>query len=332
MNEAMFKYSIYACFIGFILDMIFGDPHFKFHPIRLMGKLIEKLEKIFHKIFPDSPTGLTMAGTIFNIAVCAVSAAASFGIIFSGYYINAWLGIAVESGVCYFMLAAKSLKKESMKVYEKICEGDIFAAKESLSMIVGRDTEKLDKKGIIKAAVETVAENLSDGVIAPIFYMLLGGGTAGVLYKAINTMDSMTGYKNEKYFFFGKFSAKLDDAANFIPSRISAVTLIIACFISGKDYKSACRIFKRDRFRHQSPNSGQTESVCAGALNIQLSGDAFYFGRLYKKPFIGDDIRPVRPQDIIDINRLMYLSSFLMMGIFGGGIAGIHIFLGGGLF
>ncbi len=328
----MFKYSIYACFIGFALDMLLGDPNFIFHPIRLIGKMIQVFEKFFRKAFPCSQKGLIIAGTFFNIAVCVISVFTAFIIIFYGYEVNVYFGAAFESVVCYFMLAAKSLKKESMKVYEKIMAGDIDGGKKAVSMIVGRDTENLDEKGIIKAAVETVAENLSDGVIAPLFYMLIGGGIFGVFYKAVNTMDSMVGYKNEKYFLFGKFSARLDDIVNFIPSRISAFMMILASFILGKDYKSAFKIFKRDRFNHSSPNSAQTEAVCAGALNIRLSGDAFYFGKLYRKPFIGDDINPIIPNNIVDINRLMYLSSFLMLILFGGVIAVIHILFGGGVF
>ena len=271
----MFIYSIYACFIGFILDMIFGDPYFLFHPIRVMGKMIQVLEKVFRKVFSSSSKGIMLAGVFFNVSVCVISVFTAFIIILWGYRLNVYFGVAVESVTCYFMIAAKSLKKESMKVYKKITSGDILGGRKALSMIVGRDTEKLDEKGIIKAAVETVSENLSDGVIAPIFYMLIGGGVLGVFYKAVNTMDSMVGYKNERYFLFGKFSAKLDDAVNFVPSRISAFMMILASFILGKDYKNAFRVFKRDRFNHSSPNSAQTEAVCAGALNIRLSGDAF---------------------------------------------------------
>ena len=273
-----------------------------------------------------------LAGVFFNVSVCVISVFTAFIIILWGYRLNVYFGVAVESVTCYFMIAAKSLKKESMKVYKKITSGDILGGRKALSMIVGRDTEKLDEKGIIKAAVETVSENLSDGVIAPIFYMLIGGGVLGVFYKAVNTMDSMVGYKNERYFLFGKFSAKLDDAVNFVPSRISAFMMILASFILGKDYKNAFRVFKRDRFNHSSPNSAQTEAVCAGALNIRLSGDAFYFGKLYKKPFIGDDIKSVAPQDIADVNRIMYLSSFLMMFLFGGSVFTVHILIGGGIF
>ncbi len=328
----MFIYSIYACFIGFILDMIFGDPYFLFHPIRVMGKMIQVLEKVFRKVFSSSSKGIMLAGVFFNVSVCVISVFTAFIIILWGYRLNVYFGVAVESVTCYFMIAAKSLKKESMKVYKKITSGDILGGRKALSMIVGRDTEKLDEKGIIKAAVETVSENLSDGVIAPIFYMLIGGGVLGVFYKAVNTMDSMVGYKNERYFLFGKFSAKLDDAVNFVPSRISAFMMILASFILGKDYKNAFRVFKRDRFNHSSPNSAQTEAVCAGALNIRLSGDAFYFGKLYKKPFIGDDIKSVAPQDIADVNRIMYLSSFLMMFLFGGSVFTVHILIGGGIF
>ena len=328
----MFIHSVYACFIGFFLDIIFGDPHFLYHPIRLIGKLIEVLETFFRRIFPDSEKGFLMAGIFFSITVCIIVTGVVFIIIYTAYRLNVYFGVLFEGIICYFMIAAKSLKTESMKVYKKISDGDIEGGRKAVSMIVGRDTKCLDEKGIIKAAVETVAENLSDGVIAPLLYMIIGGGTLGALYKAINTMDSMVGYKNDRYIFFGRFPARLDDTVNFIPSRISAFIMIFAGFILHMDYKRAFVIFKRDRFNHASPNSAQTEAVCAGVLGIRLSGDAYYFGKLYKKPFIGDDINDITPRNIIDINRLMYVSSFIALFIFVGVAVFAHIFMGGGLF
>ena len=185
-------------------------------------------------------------------------------------------------------------------------------------MIVGRDTEKLNETGITKAAVETVAENTSDGVTAPLLYMMLGGAPLGFLYKAVNTMDSMLGYKNEKYLYFGKIPAKMDDVFNFIPARVTAMFMVCASFLAGLDGKNAWRIYLRDRRKHASPNAAQTESVCAGALRIRLAGDAVYFGKVYKKEFIGDDLRPIDPEDIIKAGRLMYVTALLMMFVFGG--------------
>lgn len=306
--------SLIACLIGFVLDLIFGDPNFGAHPIRLIGKLISSTEKMLRKIFPSDK--LKIAGFFLVLIVCGVSFGISALILYLSYNVNKYLGIGIEALICFFMLSAKSLKKESMKVYNHLSKGDVEGARKAVSMIVGRDTAVLDEKGIAKAAVETVAENLSDGVIAPLLYMFVGGGSLSVLYKAINTMDSMVAYKNENYIDFGFFAAKLDDIANFIPSRLSALLLVFSAFLGGKDYKKAFKIFKRDRFNHASPNSAQTESACAGALGIQLGGDAYYFGKLYKKKFIGDFVNEVNYRHIYDINRLMYISAFSCVFIF----------------
>ena len=328
----MFKYSLIACFIGFFIDLIIGDPIWFYHPIRLVGNLIVKLEKFFRCIFPKNDRGLLLGGFFLTFTVCLITTTIVFIILFFSYKVNLYFGVFIESIICYFIIATKSLKTESMKVYYKLSKNDIEGARFAVSMIVGRDTKNLDKKGIIKATVETVAENLSDGVIAPLIFMLIGGGVFGAFYKAINTMDSMIGYKNEKYIKFGKCSAKLDDIVNFFPSRISAIILIFASFICRQDYKSAFVIFKRDRFNHASPNSAQTESACAGALNIQLAGDAYYFGKLYKKPFIGDDIKEINEQHIVIVNKLMYVSAFSTLLLFGGLLLFMHITIGGDFF
>lgn len=237
-----------------------------------------------------------------------------FCLLFLAYKINLFVGIAVESILGYYLLAARCLEKESIKVYGALQKRDIKEARKAVSMIVGRDTQNLDEKGIIKAAVETVAENSSDGVTAPLFYMTFGV-PLGYLYKAVNTMDSMVGYKNERYINFGKIPAKIDDIFNFIPSRFTALLMIVSSFILGLDGKNAYKIWRRDRFNHASPNSAQTESVCAGALNISLAGDAYYFGKLYKKKTIGDNNRPIENDDIKKSNRLMYCTSVLMLAV-----------------
>ncbi|MCC8159932.1 MAG: adenosylcobinamide-phosphate synthase CbiB [Oscillospiraceae bacterium] len=300
-----------ALSIGFLLDFIFGDPNFKLHPIRLMGKLIELSEKLMRKIFPKTQKGEFIGGIFMAALVLLVCGGVPFAVLFFAYRFNLFLGVAVEAVMCYFMLAAKSLRDASMEVYTPLICGDIERAREKVSMIVGRDTDGLDEVGITKAAVETVAENTGDGVIAPLIYMAIGGGVLGCLYKAVNTMDSMVGYKNEKYINFGKAAAKIDDIANFIPSRISARLMIISAYIMRLDGKNASMIYKRDSRNHASPNSAQTESVMAGALRIQLGGDAYYFGELYKKPFIGDDIRGTQYIDIKNANRLMYMTAIM---------------------
>lgn len=296
--------------ISFIIDCLLGDPYKLPHPIRAIGNLISHLEKIIRKVMPDK---LRTGGIILALTVIVVSVCVPLAILIACYTINKWCGIIVEGIMCYYMIAPKCLKKESMKVYRAIKDGDTEKARYAVSMIVGRDTDVLDEKGIIKATVETVAENTSDGVTAPIIYMSLFGAVGGFFYKSVNTMDSMIGYKNEKYADIGRFSAKLDDVLNFLPSRITAVIMIVSAYILRLDGKNAYKIWKRDRHNHASPNSAQTESVCAGSLDVQLAGDAYYFGELHKKQFIGDDIRPIENEDIRHVNRLMYMSSVIVL-------------------
>ena len=308
-------YSLLACVIGFILDLCFGDPYWMwFHPVRLIGSLIAFLEKILRKIFPKNSVGEFAAGTVLAIFVVAASVSVPYAVLKVLYGVSIYIGIAAESIFCYFLFAAKSLKSESMKVYGALNENDIKKAREAVSMIVGRDTDCLDKDGITKAAVETVAENLSDGVTAPMLYMVIFGACGGFFYKAVNTMDSMIGYKNDKYIYFGRFAAILDDFVNFIPSRLSAFIMIIVSFLDSRfDGKNALKIFIRDRKKSSSPNSAQTESACAGALGIRLLGDAYYFGKLYKKSTIGDNINSIEPKHIRLANRLLYQTAFLSL-------------------
>ena len=303
--------SVLPLAVGFILDTIIGDPYSLPHPIRLIGNLISGLEKLIRKNF-----GNLKAGGFFLVStVLLLSCGIPLIILVLAYRISAVLGIIAESIMCFYLIAAKCLKDESMKVYKNLADNDTEGARKAVSMIVGRDTDKLDKYGIIRAAVETVAENTSDGVTAPIIYMSLGGAGLGFFYKAVNTMDSMIGYKNEKYKDLGYFAARLDDFMNYIPSRFTAVLMIVSSFILGYDCKNAYRIWKRDRRKHASPNSAQTESVCAGALNIRLAGDAYYFGQLHKKDYIGDNIREIENDDIKSANKLMYMTAILTLGI-----------------
>lgn len=295
---------------GFLLDCILGDPYSLPHPIRLIGRLISALEKWVRNAFANH---LTAGGTILALIVLMTSAGIPLAVLFLCYRVNIWLGAAVESILCYYMLAARCLRSESMKVYRAISENDTEKARTAVSMIVGRDTKPLDRNGIIRAAVETVAENTSDGVTAPMLYMGLGGAVLGFFYKAANTMDSMIGYTSEKYLHIGKFAAKLDDVLNYIPSRLTALLMILSAGILRLDMKNAWRIWRRDRRNHASPNSAQTEAVCAGALDVRLAGDAYYFGELHKKPFIGDNIREIENEDIRRANRLMYCTSALML-------------------
>jgi adenosylcobinamide-phosphate synthase len=308
------RYHITALVAGFLLDMILGDPYSFPHPIRLIGKLISFLERrLYIEENSKSDNNKLSRGLILVIAVVCAVAATSGLILFVSYYVSVYLGVIIESIMTYQILAAKCLKDESMKVYTELEKGDVEGARKAVSMIVGRDTTVLDDIGIAKAAIETVAENTSDGVIAPMIYTAIGGPVLGFVYKAINTMDSMVGYKNDRYLYFGRCAAKLDDIVNYLPSRISAIIMIISCLFLGKEYsaKDAAKIYNRDRYRHASPNSAQTESACAGALGIRLAGDAVYFGKVHHKEYIGDKLREVEYNDIKRANRLMYATAIL---------------------
>ena len=312
----MIKWTALALVLGFFIDLLVGDPRWLYHPVRIIGNGISFLESCFRRWFPATQKGERMGGFLLVILICAGSALVPFGILYVAYEIHTLLGIGMETFFCYQMLAVKSLKQESMRVFEELEKGDLKGARYAVSMIVGRDTQSLDEVGVTKAAVETVAENTSDGIIAPLFYMAIGGPVLMFFYKGVNTMDSMVGYKNEKYLNFGRYAAKLDDILNYIPARISAWLMIAGTRLLGFDSKNAVKIFKRDRYNHASPNSAQTEAVMAGALDIQLAGNAYYFGKLCKKPTIGDAIRPVEKKDIPKANQLLYVSAALGTGIF----------------
>lgn len=310
--------SLAALCIGFILDFILGDPHCLWHPVQGIGHLITAAETVLRKMFPDTKRSLQIAGGILVFIVLSLSVLIPAVILAVADRIHPAFSFALSCILCWQMLAAKSLKTESMKVYTALEKEGLEAGRKAVSMIVGRDTKALTEEGVIKAAVETVAENTSDGVTAPLFYMILAGPLGGILYKAINTMDSMIGYRNERYRYLGTCAARLDDAANFIPSRISALFMVGASFLLGLDGKNAWKIYRRDRHNHKSPNAAQTEAVMAGALQVQLAGDAWYFGELYKKPTIGDPIRPVRREDIPLACRLEYAAVILQFLVLAG--------------
>lgn len=317
------KYHIIAFGFGFLLDLLLGDPYWLPHPIRLIGSLITKTEKCLRSNAKEEGQqekqqieqnkkelrqGVTMVLIVLGVTLVTVML-----ILLLAYRVHPYIGVMVETIMTYQILATKCLKVASMKVYQCLKYQTLEEARKAVSMIVGRDTQCLNEEGVAKAAIETVAENTSDGVIAPMLYTALGGPILGFLYKAVNTMDSMIGYKNDKYLYFGRAAAKLDDVVNYLPARISAYLMIAASFFAGKDFngKRAFRIYKRDNRNHASPNSAQTESVCAGALGIQLAGDASYFGKVVKKPFIGDALRQVEYEDIRRVNRLLYLTAWM---------------------
>ena len=312
-------YHIIAFIAGFVFDLLIGDPHFIPHPVRLIGSLISFLDKRLNcdARYNSSEKKLNLTkykrGVLLAFTVIFATFAVSVIILVAAYSINLYAGVIAEAVMTWQILATKCLRVESVRVYDALMTDGVEAGRRAVSMIVGRDTSVLDEAGVTRAAVETVAENTSDGVIAPMLYTAIGGPVLGFVYKAVNTMDSMLGYKNDKYMYFGRFAARLDDVVNFIPARISAYLMIAAAFIGGRQFdgKNAYRIFKRDRFNHASPNSAQTESVCAGALRVQLAGDAVYFGKLVKKKYIGDRLREIEYEDIKRANMLMYITAFL---------------------
>jgi len=305
--------SLTALVIGFILDLIIGDPIGWPHIVLGYGKLIPFFERGLRKAFPKTDRGALMAGVLLVVIMGVISLGAGIGILVLCRLVSPYLRVAAESILVWQCISLRSLRTASLTVYAPLRENDLPAARLAVAEIVGRDTDALDARGVARAAVETVAENTGDGVIAPILFLAVGGAPLGLLYKALNTMDSMVGYKNDRYLYFGRAAAKTDDAVNFIPARLAGVFMTLAAFISGFDGKNAWRIFRRDRLNHKSPNSAHTEAACAGALHVMLGGDNYYFGKLVRKPAIGDDDRPIEPGDILRANRLLYATAFLFI-------------------
>lgn len=310
-------WSLYALILGFCLDLLIGDPHSIPHPVVYIGKLIDWTEKGMRKLFPKTVRGENFAGAAIWLIVVTVSTGLPALFLWLAYGVNRFLGLALETVMCAQILATKSLRQESMKVYAALKTGDLEQARYAVSMIVGRDTQRLDEAGVTRATVETVAENTSDGIIAPMLFLAIGGAPLGFFYKAVNTMDSMLGYVEMPYKNVGLVPAKMDDVFNYIPARISAFLMLAAGSLLGLDGKNGWKIFKRDRYNHSSPNSAQTESVCAGLLGLRLAGDAWYHGVLHKKKYIGDPLREIEASDIPRACRLLYLTAFLGLLVFG---------------
>ncbi|WP_330618696.1 adenosylcobinamide-phosphate synthase CbiB [Mobilibacterium timonense] len=296
-----------AIILGYILDLIIGDPRGWPHIVIGFGRAISFFEKIFYKM-----KNKRLGGTLLWLCVIITCAGIPSLLLGISWRVSPWAYLAMDSLICWQLLAVKSLRVESLRVYDELEHGTLESSRQAVHMIVGRDPDALDRTGIIKAAVETVAENTSDGVAAPLFYMFIGGAAGGCLYKAVNTMDSMIGYNNSRYHDFGRAAARMDDVFNYLPSRLCALFMILSSRLRGFDAANARRIWKRDRRKHASPNAAQTESVMAGALDVQLAGDAVYSGRVVKKPFIGDDIRPIGTGDILASHKILNTTAFLM--------------------
>lgn len=338
---AYFRPKILILLLAVILDLIIGDPHFLWHPVRGIGSLITLFEKIYRKIFhvpminTHSKKRENIAGFFLTLSVIVATGLIVFFIFYILFLVENSLKVLNDlnafvmkyfsiNGILSFIfslilatqcLSARQLSRESNKVYFSLRDNDQKKARKNVSMIVGRDTESLSMEGVTKATVETIAENTSDGVIAPMFYLFLFGPMGGIIYKAINTMDSMIGYKNDKYLYFGTFAARLDDVVNFIPARISGFLMVISAYFLHFDGKNSWKIWRRDRRKSKSPNSAQCEAAVAGALDISLLGNAYYFGKLYEKPTIGDDIKRIETEDIKRAEKLMYMTEALFMAL-----------------
>lgn len=305
--------SLLAFSIGFILDLIIGDPIGWPHIVLGYGKLIPFFERILRRIFPKTPKGELTAGVFLVIFMCLISLSAGIALLYACELISPWLRVAVESILVWQCISLRSLRVASLEVYRPLVDNDLPSARAAVGEIVGRDTAQLDECGVARATVETVAENASDGILAPLLFMVIGGAPLGLLYKAINTMDSMVGYRNATYEFFGRAAAKLDDVVGFIPARLSGLLMTLAAYLINQNGKNTWRIFKRDRLNHKSPNSAHTEAACAGALGVQLGGDSTYFGKTISKPTIGDDDRPIEPYDIVRANCLLYATAVVFV-------------------
>ncbi|MFQ9247830.1 MAG: adenosylcobinamide-phosphate synthase CbiB [Clostridium paraputrificum] len=306
--------------IGLVLDFIIGDPNNPFHPVRIIGSLGIKLENITRRVFKN----LKISGFVTWLGVILITFLVNSLIVRLAFSISNIFGIIIEGILLYFCISSKGLKVEGLKVIKVLESGDIEGARKQLSYIVGRDTKVLDEEGIIRAVIETVAENTSDGIIAPLLFGALGGAPLAMTYKAVNTCDSMFGYKNDKYIDFGFVPAKMDDLFNYIPARLTGYLVIFAAFILGLDYKNSYRIYKRDRYNHTSPNSAHPESAVAGALGIRLGGANYYFGKIVEKPTIGDKNKVIEISDLYKTNNIL-----LVVTLLGFSVGLIIIVLGG---
>ncbi len=301
-------YLEYQILIAILLDQLLGDPRWLPHPVRLIGAACNGCERITRALLPPFAAGICSVALVLGL-----TAATTWAVIAGASLLHPWLGTAASILLLYTTIAARDLVSHSRQVYAALAVGDLAEARKRVGMIVGRDTANLNGEGVARAAVESVAESMVDGVTAPLFFAVLGGPMAALLYKAINTMDSMFGYKNERYLKFGWAAARLDDLANFIPARITSLMIPAAAFLMRLDSKGSLFILLRDRLRHASPNSGHTEAAVAGALGVQLGGTNLYFGKVVAKPAIGEATRPIEPQDILRANRLMLVSSAITL-------------------
>jgi adenosylcobinamide-phosphate synthase len=295
---------------AYVLDLVLGDPPLIPHPIRWIGVLISRLEKIFYDS-KASPMLQRLAGCAFWCSVLVGVGSGTLFVMGVSSYLHPYLGHFIIIWLAYATLATRSLHVESGKVARALEKGDLDGARKFLARIVSRDTSALEEKGILRALVETVSENICDGIVAPLLYLAAGGPLCAMVYKAVNTMDSMVGYKNERYRYFGWFAARMDDLANWIPARLSGLFILGAARCLGLDWRQAWRIMRRDARKMKSPNAGYPEAAAAGALGVQLGGPSVYFGETVEKPVLGDPGEVLTIQAYRSMIRLMYLTSLL---------------------
>jgi len=302
---------MYLLILSYIFDLIFGDPEWMPHPVRLMGKLIDFLDRWLRG---NSPFWIEkIKGVFLVILVVCVASGISYGILRFSKALNPFLGDVVWVYLAYTTLAVRDLRVKGKAVLKELNSGKIKEARVRLSMIVARDTENLNKEEIARAAVESVAESINDGIIAPLFYLILGGPVAAIVYKSVNTLDSMVGYKNEKYLNFGWFSAKLDDCLNYIPARVTGLVIAVSAGIYNKNFTASFRMMTRDGKNHFSPNSGLSEAAMAGALGVKLGGASSYFGKSVQKPYIGEEKNVLKISCVNEALDISFIASVLML-------------------
>lgn len=303
--------DLFVIFLALLLDLIIGDPYWLPHPVVAIGSLIHLLDRELRRSWLDE----RLTGILLLLLVVGISAGATWTLLLlltEFLPLAGWIAAVLVSSTC---LAARSLHKESDRVASALLAGDLPMARRYLSYIVGRDTDKLEEPEIWRAVVETVAENTSDGIIAPLFWLTIGGPVAAMAYKAVSTLDSMVGYRNPRYLQVGWASAKMDDLLNYIPARLSALLLVIAAPLAGCSASAAARITLRDRHNHPSPNSGHPEAAAAGALGVRLGGAAAYSGISSWKEYIGDQLQPLDERAYRSMVKLMYISTLLMAAV-----------------
>ena len=299
----------YQILAAVLLDLICGDPRWLPHPVKFIGRFALFCEPACRKAVPNP----RLAGVITVVFVLSATACIAWGIVFVAGFLHPWLGDVISILLIYTTLAAKDLSRHSMEVYESLKEGDLPEARRRVGKIVGRDTDILDEKGVVRATVESVAENTADGVTAPLLFAFIGGPVGALLYKAVNTLDSTFGYKNERYREFGWAAARLDDLVNYLPARLTAILVPVAAILAGLNARNSINILFRDARNHPSPNSGYLEAAMAGALDVQLGGLNYYFGQPSERPTMGDPLRPLEKRDIVRVNTLMFVTYALLL-------------------